>query len=201
MDHILDAARQRPVASALSCLYWLGYPPLFFFYFLAMSNNTNADGVRVLGVPTFRRVAFNTSRMNFGLYVMAALPVCLSSHWVQLKVLPGLVRALLGRELEPGDLCRQIQGGGDASTLGALASIPNPALLNLLAWSTTGMEGNVMGFAAVPFLVLPTIQYSLQWMADVWTCIEKSSRQSHAWERSFDRINRDVADRRKGGTG
>jgi hypothetical protein len=38
-----------------------------------------------------------------------------------------------------------------------------PGLLNLLVWSTAGMEGNIMGLLVCPFLLVSAIGYIVTW--------------------------------------
>jgi hypothetical protein len=105
---------------------------------------TGDNGVAIFGLKTFKKVEVNTDWMNPGLYVLFTLPLYIAWVALQIELLPSCFPS---RTFDHGALLASY------ASVGALFAAL-PGILNLLVFSTSGMEGNVMGFLfALPLLI------------------------------------------------
>jgi hypothetical protein len=126
--------------------------------------------------PTFARVGVdgsNTSRMNLLLFVViVTLPLYLLWFaWQVFVVIPVYVRATVR-----DSTIRTFHVAAFASHYGNVAVACGwalPGLLNVLAWSTEGMEGNVMGMIVLPVLLVSAVAYGVLWFASVRDALEE----------------------------
>jgi hypothetical protein len=161
---VLEFIRGHPYWALRFLLVYLGNPILFVAYFAALAGRSYDASRTLLGIKTFKPVATNTCRINIGMFVLVTLPLYLLWFFIQLSVIPVLFRAS-PHTLNVGTFCAHYAGLG-----ACLAAIPG--VLNMHVWSTSGMEGNVMGFAfALPLLVAAGA-YVVLWFVAVCTSFE-----------------------------
>jgi hypothetical protein len=146
---------------------YLGNPLLFIAYMLAMGDSASQDGKTIFGFKTFKTVAFNTSRINLFLYVLITLPLYAAWFWAQIHCIVPFFLWLLrsSRTLNVDAYCARQAGVG-----ACIAAIPG--LLSMLVWSTTGMEGNVMGFLFALPLLVAAIAYIILWFVAICSSLE-----------------------------
>jgi hypothetical protein len=164
---VLEYARIHPAWPVRFLAVYLGNPLLFIAYMLAMGDSASQDGKAIFGFKTFKTVAFNTSRINLILYVLITLPLYVAWFWAQIHWIVPFFLWLLrsSRTLNVDTFCAR-QAGVGACT----AAIPG--LLSLLVWSTTGMEGNAMGFLFALPLLVAAIAYTIMWFVAVCSSLE-----------------------------
>jgi hypothetical protein len=164
---IAEYAGSHPYWPARFLLVYLGNPILFVSYFGAMSDNTSEDGVRILGVRTFRTFDVNISRVNVALYVLVTFPMYALWFWTQARVLIPLLCYLLGstRVLNVDTFCAKYASAGACA-----AAVPG--LVNLWVWSTEGMEGNAMVVFVLPLLIAAVFYVAL-WIVAVVSSLER----------------------------
>jgi hypothetical protein len=164
---IVDFVSTHPYWPLRFLLVYLGNPILFVSYFGQMSDNTSEDGIRIFGVKTFTTVSTNVSKLNFAMYVLITLPPYLMWFWAQIRIIVPFVCFLFGstHALNVDTFCARQAGVG-----ACLAAIPG--LLNMLVWSTEGMEGNIMGFIFALPLLIAAIFYVVLWIDGVCASLE-----------------------------
>jgi hypothetical protein len=164
---VLEFARGHPGWPVRFVAVYLGNPLIFIAYMLAMGDSASQDGKSICGFKTFKTVAFNTSRINLILYVLITLPLYAAWFWAQIHWIVPFFLWLLrsSKTLNVDTYCARQAGVG-----ACLAAIPG--LLSMLVWSTTGMEGNVMGFLFALPLLVAAIAYIILWFVAVGSSLE-----------------------------
>jgi hypothetical protein len=157
MNELIEITKQQPVRSIIGCsLVYLGNPIVFIFYLLAMSNKeSDQDGKKILGITSIKMIGTNTAWLNPVLYVLITFPLYAFWIWVQVTLLT----------LRCSSKCKfdaEIFYNHHISVASCLWAIPG--LLNILVWSTSGMEGNIMGFFFAPPLLIAILAYIIKWM-------------------------------------
>jgi hypothetical protein len=158
MNELIEIAKQRPVWSIIGCsLVYLGNPIVFFSYVGAVSNEESDDGKKILGITSIKKVenTINVAWLNSALYVLITFPLYVFWIWVQVTLLTLICssKCTFAAEIFYNHL---ISVG---SCLWAI-----PGLLNMYVWSTSGMEGNVMGFLFALPLLISTLAYIITWI-------------------------------------
>jgi hypothetical protein len=174
---VVDFVRnQGPLWPMQLLLVCVGNPVVFLVYFIVTANSTGQDGIKILGMPTFTRAGddgSNTSRMNVLLFVViVTLPLYLMWFaWQVFGVIPVSVRAMA----RDSTTIRTFHVAAFASHYGNMAACgwALPGLLNVVAWSTEGMEGNVMGMVVLPVLLVSAVAYGVLWFACVRDALEE----------------------------
>ncbi|KAI2497779.1 hypothetical protein MHU86_16721 [Fragilaria crotonensis] len=174
MNELIEIAKQQPVRSIIRySLVYLGNPIIFFLYLSAMANkeSSNQYGKKILGIISVKMVDINVAWLNPALYVLITLPFYTLWIWLQVTLLT----------LACSSKCTfdaQIFYDHHTSVAACLWAIPG--LYNILVWSTSGMEGNVMGlFFALPLLIA-TLAYIIMWIMALVASTRNPLDISHA---------------------
>jgi hypothetical protein len=164
---VLEFARGHPYWPLRLLAVYLGNPIVFLSYMLAMGDGTNQDGKTILGFKAFKTVSTNTSQINFFLFLLITLPLYVLWFYAQVNwIVPGLLFVFRSsRTLSIDKFCTNYAGVG-----ACIAS--TPGLLNMFVWSTSGMEGNVMGFIFALPLLVAVIAYVAMWFVAVCSSLE-----------------------------
>ncbi|KAI2509074.1 hypothetical protein MHU86_5322 [Fragilaria crotonensis] len=159
MDDLIEIAKQQQVRSIIGCsIVYLGNPILFFLYayLFAMSNmESDQEGKKILGIATVKKVDLNVVWLNPALYVLITFPLYAFWIWLQVTLLTLACSSKCTFDAE-------IFYNHYVSIASCLWAIPG--LLNMLVWSTCGMEGNLMGFCFFLPLLIATLAYIIMWI-------------------------------------
>jgi hypothetical protein len=165
---VLELARAHPDWPVRFLAVYLGNPIIFISYVALMGfGNSSEDVPRIFGFKTFKYVDTNTAQLNLFLFVLITLPIYVLWFWAQIHLIVPFYLTVLrsSRTLNVDTYCNHYAGVG-----ACIAA--SPGLLNMLVWSTSGMEGNVMGFLFALPLLIAVIAYIVMWFVAVCTSIE-----------------------------
>lgn len=154
---IVDYGKDKPLWVASFVAVYLGNPLAFVGYLFISTGGSSFSQGKVLGITAFKSVSTNTTRMNPWLFVAVTFPVYLL--WVLFNVWAiKAVNVCRDRSFDANNYVETYMHPPWA------AAVAIPGLLNLLVWSTGGMEGNVIGFVfALPLLIV-SVLYLAMWV-------------------------------------
>lgn len=126
---------------------YLGHPILFLGFLFSFWGPASTR------IKAFKIVSTNTFRLNLALFVAITLPLYLAWLVIQVEFL---------KKCFPSKFRVETFLAYQTSILSLLIALPG--LLNLMAWTGPGMEGNVFGFICILPMVLASLGYLLLWV-------------------------------------
>ncbi|KAI2509086.1 hypothetical protein MHU86_5334 [Fragilaria crotonensis] len=120
-----------------------------------MNKESDQDCKKILGITSLKMVDVNVTWLNPALYVLITFPLYAFWIWLQVTFLTLACSSKCTFDAE-------IFYNHYVSIVSCLWAIPG--LLNMYVWSTSGMEGNVMGFIFALPLLIATLAYIIRWI-------------------------------------